>query len=813
MEESSSSGSSLSRGSFLYKLLERLCANPSLDIREEDTCPVTVVALHRYLSEPGHEDSYSYDVTLTDGVWRAKCFLHSSLNHMVHTNALRTGSDINITRCSFVYNERRLGHGYICIENITRNPHLRIYDKDINALPLLVKHGMERSTFLQSDVPLQVIRKHYLPLWNNDDPDGGMWISEPPTDNTMLDVSKITFLCNLEAQFKNLQKPFPLLVKVIHKSRLRYYGKHGLNIDCPFQAYFEVADQSGTMSLVLWNDLCPEFYQRLHVGTVLYLQNYTLKQSYLNRSRPHMDHYRMKAFNSVEICLNPHKPASLITIISPKSVLPQWGLPDVSYQFTTRSELDQLSNNSTCDIIGLVTFVGRVERVRCKSNKGLPEKYWTYRWIHAVDGTSDCPFIIEMFSSSQPEIFSHICPMNYLVCTQMRLCCVDDGLPYLTTSCETQMFITGYHKGQPYVSDPKVKSFIQWTKTLKDNIILQKTTLGGFYNYPRAPKIFTQSEENASVPLVSTADLKKELEALQYREHKRLAIQGQIMAVLFMKDLTSDKDSSQTEQRTVNPVILTQLCENVQDATTDPDAKLKQTETRKRRSLVKEAQQFPEDVTPTKKRIRHNNADTEQPENKTGNSSKEPEKIICKDSGVVSWESSRWTKQKLDVSEHLHQGILKEDSISRKFTFEEKDSLLQWSNLHPAQWTSEHSTNPSPPVTIPGYYLITILGINRQLAVDAAYVPVVHPDEPCAVGLLQEPHSNSMLSCLSSGFLCPLSADTSRSIHPQPEEILETAEELEGLHVVCVLDLCHLGGDKVEVLINKVYKLTETCLN
>lgn len=55
------------------------------------------------------------------------------------------------------------------------------------------------------------------------------------------------------------------------------------------------------MSLVLWNELCPEFYQRINVGTVLYLQNYTLKQSYSNRSRPQMDHYRMKVFNSVGV--------------------------------------------------------------------------------------------------------------------------------------------------------------------------------------------------------------------------------------------------------------------------------------------------------------------------------------------------------------------------------------------------------------------------------------------------------------------------------------------------------------------------------
>lgn len=72
-----------------------------------------------------------------------------------------------------------------------------------------------------------------------------------------------------------------------------------LTFCCIHQAYFEVADQSGIMSLVLWNELCPEFYQSLKVGTVLYLQSYSLKQSYSNRSHPQMDHHRMRKFSSV----------------------------------------------------------------------------------------------------------------------------------------------------------------------------------------------------------------------------------------------------------------------------------------------------------------------------------------------------------------------------------------------------------------------------------------------------------------------------------------------------------------------------------
>lgn len=37
---------------------------------------------------------------------------------------------------------------------------------------------------------------------------------------------------------------------------------------------------------------------------------------------------------------------------------------------SNRSELDKLATNSACDVIGLVTFVGRVERVKSKGNKG-----------------------------------------------------------------------------------------------------------------------------------------------------------------------------------------------------------------------------------------------------------------------------------------------------------------------------------------------------------------------------------------------------------------------------------------------------------
>lgn len=36
-----------------------------------------------------------------------------------------------------------------------------------------------------------------------------------------------------------------------------------------------------------------------------------------------------------------------------------------------RSEVDSMNNNQACDIIGLVTYVGRVERIRSKEKTGI----------------------------------------------------------------------------------------------------------------------------------------------------------------------------------------------------------------------------------------------------------------------------------------------------------------------------------------------------------------------------------------------------------------------------------------------------------
>lgn len=147
--------------------------------------------------------------------------------------------------------------------------------------------------------------------------------------------------------------------------------------------------------------------------------------------------------------------------------------------------------------------------------------------------------------------------------------------------------------------------------------------------------------------------------------------------------------------------------------------------------------------------------------------------------------------------------------------------------------TFKHQEFKTRSVVKPNLLLLST-GINKQIAVDAAYFPIVSTADPRAVGLPQDPHGNTMLSSLSSGFLCPLSdpASSSEASLPEPgrrptggawhckwcfsmkrfvlaDEVLASASDLEDTHVVCILDLCHLGVDKLEVLISKVFRVIE----
>lgn len=105
-----------------------------------------------------------------------------------------------------------------------------------------------------------------------------------------------------------------------------------------------------------------------------------------------------------------------------------------------RQELSSCPHGHICDVIGVVIFIGRSERVRgqgkmyntCRKTNveviyissvhkclstlladGQRSELEEYRWLQLEDGTSDRPIMIKLFSTSQPDIQNRIYPSNH----------------------------------------------------------------------------------------------------------------------------------------------------------------------------------------------------------------------------------------------------------------------------------------------------------------------------------------------------------------------------------------------------------------
>ncbi|XP_071614145.1 RPA-related protein RADX [Heliangelus exortis] len=859
--------------SWLQRVFEEVRGSSQLSVAPAEPPPVTVVAVERYLAEAPSTSppstgpaapQYCYDVTLADGACQERCHLAPRLNGLVQRAHLRAGARLRLRRCSYLYEEKRLNYGFLCLEEMEPLGGSAI---GIAAATTAASLPSRRPP------PLRGEKKHYLPLWNNEDPYGDVWVADRPQAQVGVEVSKLTSLSQLEMTWRSRVHFHPLLVRVMHKSRLRYFGKPEKKEDMPYQAYFEVADGSGMMSMVLWNSLCPQWYNSMKVGTVLLLEQYAIKESFPFKTQPTPGDSQMKRFSTIEISLNVRDPPTKINIIPEEMVKPEWGLPEVKYRFITRSELDDLPHNHSCDIVGLVTFVGRVERARKKEHG---EDFWLYRWAHAIDGTSDQPFILELFATSQPDVFEHIHPMTYLVCTQMRVVRDISENPsstvYLTTSNESQIFITGWHKGQPYTKDTKVKNFIQWTKTQNEAERLKKTVIGGYYPFPRPPDNFLKYCKNNKVGSVlkTIIEMGKEIEGLHYREHKRIAVQGIISAIRYIScsraaeedsgvqpiqtdasqslesSAASKEDSGHRGKNTSlqNKEVLSVLGphgtpgeQHQHQALLSKKSSVKGKTPRRLNTRAKQKSASAVRVSTypyfTRSARRKFGLDELQHEDfvqdKNGQAVPDSSQHCTDKEGMSdtpeteepgrtfdSWQSDLWAQVKDKLMKYLHHSKIFPESIPRRFDYIHKDLLMQQYNLHaavhqPKETITEKNINEFKTAGGLGYYEVTVLGVNHDVAIDVAFLPLFSPEDP-HLFKLEDIQNDTLLSCMScisasqqkttsNGRLC--------GMFPLSNEVVKAAMELDGKHVICILDICHLGDDNVEVFLSKIYKTVE----
>uniref|UniRef100_A0A8D1SW57 RPA-related protein RADX n=1 Tax=Sus scrofa TaxID=9823 RepID=A0A8D1SW57_PIG len=714
------------RRSWIQKVLEQITDSPRQWVTPSEVVPVAVLAVQRYLLEDEPRDVepkpplYCYDVTISDGVYQEKCYLDPSLNSLVYKNILKVGIEMKISRVSCIYNEKRLGQGILCIDSVHCGETLEAISLETPFRNRAHREVPER--------PLRGGKSHYLALWNNEDPYGDIWLTNKQPEEHNFNNTRIISLSHLEMTWSN-RRNFPaLLVRILHKSKLRYYGKPDRKMIEPYQTFLEVADSSGTVSVIMWNALCPEWYKSLRVGLVLLLQDYSVKKSYPFRMQPLPVDPHIKLISTMEICLNLRDPPTNIIIIPERQVKPEWRLPKLYHRFITRSELDDMPGNRICDVIGILVFVGRVQRSKKKESR---EDFWSYRWIHIADGTSEQPFIVELFSTSQPEIFENIYPMTYFICTQLKVVRNDTQVPkllYLTTTNESRVFITG-HRGQPYTNNTKNA------------------------NRPSTSQAAKRESQN------------QERDGKHYPDDGPLASQG---------IHTSSGSLSPTKKK------------RIVQGPSDKPVTVPQPET-----------------SAESKGNKPTTSSNVQRRGSTGIGVQGKARKTISD----RWESLLWREKKFGLIDHLRYSSVHPESIPRKFIFEHRNFLSQQYNSQPAKYIPPEGRPPKlddfKSARSLGHFEITILGLNHEIAIDVAFLPMYSPED------IRTSQIDTLLTCMNYSCVFPQegpSTDKVRGPRALAGDIIKAATELDRVHIVCILDICSLGNNKAEVYLQKIYR-------
>ncbi|KAF4089342.1 hypothetical protein AMELA_G00065270 [Ameiurus melas] len=794
----------------LQRSLNKLLRTPSGSLKTQAE-PLYVISLERYGRDPNFAvrfpDSISasdslYDATVTDGDCRVRVSLEPSLNAQIHRNKLRCGSVVrNVVFSASGEGDRDSRTFHICSLDVDTSGGsdaalLSLSSAHVDSLPWVVAEE-------PSLVPLRAHRSTYLPLWNNHDFSGETWRHTPPSEtgaedseeeDVVEDVQPVVSLAELRRRFLSgsLRRRGALCVRVLHKSRLIYYGKAEQSCECPYKAELQVADGSMSVCVVLWNSICLDWYRCLQPGQVLRLCRYRVKDSYSSRSRQDTE-------PNIEISLNSRNPTAKVTIIPKQQVSPEWGLPDLPHNFLTGHDLQSSPDSTICDVIGVVVFVGRQERIRSKD--GRRSEFEEYRWLRLEDGTTDQPITIKLFSTSQPDIQSRIQPMALVVCTRLKLLrnTVSSAttFEYLSNTSFTQVYCTGTgsHHAMPYRGIRPVRQFLQWLKQVDEANMLDRAVIGGYFSYPPLPVSLQSFMENrrGEAGLISGGEMKLQCDRLHYRERQRFVVQCTVTAACYhcRQDMRGMQNSDP---------LTAQLSPRAPKQREGSDPFKTPT---KRKLLFTAASSS----SSSRKRFSppfHQTSTEEDAENDFSMFDGAMEFLVGNDDDDYEDDDEDFTTPPSSpMQSQLGMPHVALETLPWSFCYERRHIQAAAVGM---QTNSFHRLLPrrelesfSPAHCYTGYFTLKMRVLSDGVMLDVIFFPAT----PGTLHWKPLPltHDNTWESVLSHGGF------SSHAPPPSPADLIATAAQLTNRRLVCVLEACALGGDNVELILNRAFPL------
>ncbi|XP_028254791.1 RPA-related protein RADX isoform X2 [Parambassis ranga] len=801
-----------------------------------------VVDLQRYSRDQGSSVYFPqavlsgedlYDITLTDGDCRLRVTLDPGLNRQVERNVLQPGSMVRNTsfsptmaaqlpECPGASTERD-SYRLLKLEVVTEAEEggARGPDLDWDSLPWFGSSEPAAGPV----VPLRASRSVFLPLWNNVDYSGDVWRETPPPDGGVEDeeeeeeeeegrrpavsVSELrdSFLSGRGGVARGTIQ-HQLIVRIVNKSHLMYYGRTDRNCECPYKAVLEVCDQTGSVCVVLWNSMCVSWYRCLRPGDIISLRQYRVKPQYHGER------------GDMEVSVNSRNPAARVSVLPESSVPPERRPPAPAYSFYSSKELLDCRHGAMCDVIGLLTFSGRPERIRSKDGKGA--ELLEYRWLRLEDGASDQPIMVKLFSTSQPEVHEKLHPLAVVVCTRLR-CVRAASCFFLTNSVYTQVYCTGLsqHSEMSYRRLRPVRQFLQWLRRQDDEEVLSRALIGGFFMYPPPPvSMETYMKDRRGEPgFLRGAELQREVERLCYRERHTFCIQATVTMVtysrrgeedrsLFWADRASSLSSSSRSPRPSPSPSLPSTPRSFRPALSSSSSS-SSVSPMSPSSSVSQSAPRPLDHRPgrsSKRKLlppetpkkRHPSVTMQQEQsNKT----------------VILFEASMEFLENTNVDVDADDDDDDDEDVSSFVTapllpilppVAEETLPMLYDHGHKEEQAAAIAMGGTAPPgrfesAVQGYYTLRLRALSDGVAVDAIFLPHYLSSSPSPL----PPHSNTWASILSHG------AFSSHTPPPSPADLIAMAAQLTNQRLVCLLEVCHLGGATTEVVLSRAFHLTD----
>ncbi|XP_072315292.1 RPA-related protein RADX [Eucyclogobius newberryi] len=743
-----------------------------------------------------------YDLTLFDGDCRLRVSLDPSLNHLLEKRLLRRGSVLR--GATF-----RTCLALQLPESSTAQDTDHAPHTDSFSLVSLEVCGLQRapdpgpwSWFGSSPgsdahvLPLRAKRSVFLSLWNNSDPHGNGWRPEEEEEEEEEErgglVASVT-VAELKRRFSSFSggtSQKQLIVRVVHKSALMYYGRAETNCTCPFKAVLEVCDGSGDVGVVLWNSVCLDWYCRLAPGDIISLRRFRVKPRYQGE---HQD--------DIEISVNSRNPACLIRKFPESSLSPKLRPPEPAYSFCSSAELRDRPHGEVCDVIGLVTFSGRSERLRSKDSQGA-ELFSQYRWLRLEDGSCGRPIAVKLFATSQPEVHKQLLPMSVVVCTRLKLVrSLDQAQFYLTNTSFSQVYCTGlgHHSRMSYRRLTPVRRFLKWLRAQDDGQVLGRALVGGFFVFPPPPvtmETFMKSRRVAP-SVLQGAELLGELDRLCYRERRSFCFQATVSAVTHCRQEQSDQCLSWSLAPPTpfatplsSPLIgSTPYAGQSPRSVQSPSSSSSSPALRPGPRLLDRA---PSSSRSTKRRLFHAPSTNKRSPPAALRPEPSRDSVVLFEASLEFLQDSEDSEEDSAPSSYITAASTLEpiatETLPVRYDPAQKEALSIALTMGAGVADGAHGFQ----FAFEDYYSLR-LQVLSGLSLDVLFLPDLAPAPAC--------HSNSWVSILAHGAFSP------HGPPPAPADLVATAAQLSNRRLLCVLEACRLGGDKVELVLSRAFVL------